>query len=129
MEKDLFVWSTLNFWYVNLKAVGLYLQVPLSSSLFLFLYILLFLHDFYMDLILCFISVYFCATKHLSSSFRFPEISSVKWFCFASSYRKFIYVMETSLLSRSSSFSLEGLYYIPISADISSNKNSFSTII
>ena len=42
VETHLLVWSTLNFCYVNFKAVDLCLQFPLSSSLFLFLSILSF---------------------------------------------------------------------------------------
>ena len=57
-----------------------------------------------MDLISCFLSVYCCATRPSSSICRCLEISSIKLFRFASSYRKFVCDIETSLLSRSSSF-------------------------
>ena len=115
METHLLVWSTLNFCCLNLKAVDLYSKVPLSRSLFLFLYLLFFPHDF------CFISVYCRPTRPLSSSCRFLEISLIKWFRFTFLYRKLICGMEMSLLSRSSSFSSEGLY--SISTDLSSSKS------
>ena len=59
-------------------------QVSLSNSLFLFLYLLLFPHDYYHTWTwFRYISIYCCATRSLSSSCRFLEISSIKWFlCF-----------------------------------------------
>ena len=77
----------------------------------------------------CFISICCCATRPMSSSCRFLEISLIKWFRFTFFYRKLICGMEMSLLSRSSSFSSEGLYSLSISADLSSNKSGLTVFL
>ena len=122
METHIFVWSTLNFCYVNLKAFDQYSQVSLSSSSFLFLYLLLFPHDFFhtwtwFHVLFLYIVVLLDPWIRVAGIWRFHR----------SSYFVLLPHIKSLYVQWKRHCYQEGLYSTSVSADISFN-NSWLTV-